>query len=323
MRDDKDESESVRWPLRQDAGNRARLSRHAGRHRAGGRHLGAVVESGRDGCRPRVRACRSKRRRALCGDGKKKGLWNYMAAQPVLTRRSLNLAACGGKRARKKRKVTIRAARVKLVPPGDRRQSPLHARRVGCRTARPRLAVAHDGGRTREDDAVRIVKWYERRWTIEEYFKALKSGMGVEDRQFDDADDLRKCLAFDAITACRVLQRMARDRPDAPADEVADEDEIAVLYLDLAERGMVKSRAPPENLDVRTFVVDVGRLAGFIPTPAVARGPSRSGRATSTSGLTFKSTRRYGTTTCSRTQQWGVERSGRWRHRRAGQQRQG
>ena len=55
---------------------------------------------------------------------------------------------------------------------------------------------------------------------------------------------------------------MARNRPDAPAAEVADEDEIVVLYL--AERGMV--RAPPENLDVRTFVVDVGRLAGFIPS---------------------------------------------------------
>ena len=26
---------------------------------------------------------------------------------------------------------------------------------------------------------------------------------------------------------------------------------------------MVKSRAPPENLDARTFVLDVARLAGF------------------------------------------------------------
>ena len=45
-----------------------------------------------------------------------------MAEQPVLTRRSLNLAACGGKQARKKRKVTldIRAARVRIAPPGDR-----------------------------------------------------------------------------------------------------------------------------------------------------------------------------------------------------------
>ena len=191
-----------------------------------------------------------------------------MAAQPVLTRRSLNLAACGGKRARKKRKVTIRAARVKLVPPGDRiGDSPLSMLAVSV--AGPQgldWLLLTTEGEPEKDDAVRIVKWYERRWTIEEYFKALKSGMGVEDRQFDDADDLRKCLAFDAITACRVLQRMARDRPDAPADEVADEDEIAVLYLDLAERGMVKSRVPPENLDVRTFVVDVGRLAGFIPS---------------------------------------------------------
>ena len=67
-----------------------------------------------------VRACCSKRRRVLCEDGKKKG--HYMAKQPVLTKRSLNLAVFGGKRVRKKREVTldVRAARVRLVSPGDR-----------------------------------------------------------------------------------------------------------------------------------------------------------------------------------------------------------
>ena len=87
--------------------------------------------------------------------------------------------------------------------------------------------------------------------------------MGIESRRFDAAAGLRKCLT--AIIVCRIfdLQRMALDRSDAPAAE------IAVLYL--AERGMVESRALPENLDVRTFVVDMGRLAGFIPTPAVVR----------------------------------------------------
>ena len=65
-------------------------------------------------------------------------------------------------------------------------------------------------------------------------------------------------VAFDA--ACRILQRVAQDRLDAPAAEVVDE--VVVLHLDLAVRG--KSKAPPENLDVQTFVVDVGRLAGFI-----------------------------------------------------------
>ena len=45
--------------------------------------------------------------------------------------------------------------------------------------------------------------------------------------------------------------------------------------LNCEVRGMVRSRASPENLDVRTFVVDVGRLAGFIsfkrqPLPGTA-----------------------------------------------------
>ena len=162
-----------------------------------------------------VRACRSKRRRVLCEDGSKKGLWNYMAEQPVLTRR--NLAACGGKRARKKREVTldVRAARVRLVPPGDRTgDAPLSMLAVSVAGPQGWLLLATEG---KTENAIRIVKWYERRWTLEEYFKALEFGMGVEDRRFDDADGLRKCLAFDAITACRVsdLRRMARDRPAA------------------------------------------------------------------------------------------------------------
>ena len=86
---------------------------------------------------------------------------------------------------------------------------------------RPSLAIEGDPGKA---NAVR--ERCERRWTEQ----ALKSGKGVEDRQFDDADDLRKCLAFDAVAACRIfdVQRMARDKPNAPAAEVVDEDEIAV-----------------------------------------------------------------------------------------------
>ena len=47
--------------------------------------------------------------------------------------------------------------------------------------------------------------------------------------------------------------------------------------LDLAGRGMVRSRARPENLDIRTLVVDAARLAGFHSTPTIAR--DRSGYA--------------------------------------------
>ena len=273
MRDGKDESESVRWLKHFDKAQEiaracpgTRVVTVCDREGDIWELLSRAVATGTSLV---VRACRSKQRRVLCEDGKKKGLWDYMAEQPVLTRRVLTLASCGGKRARKKHNVTlgIRAARIRLVPPGDRTGdaplSILAVSVVGPQDLDWLLLTTE--GQPEKANAVRIVKWYERRWTIEEYFKALKSGMGVEDRRFDDADDLRKCLAFDAITACRVfdLQRMARDRPNAPAAEIADQDEIAVLYLHLAARGMAKSRAPPKNLDARTFVLDVARLAGF------------------------------------------------------------
>ena len=90
----------------------------------------------------------------------------------------------------------------------------------------------------------------------------------IEDHRFDHADDLGKCLAFDAITACHVLdlKRMTRDKPDIPADRVVSEDEIAILHVRLMAHGILRARPPPERpRDIRTLVVDIARLASFHP----------------------------------------------------------
>ena len=64
----------------------------------------------------------------LCEDGSKKGL--YVAERLTLTRRSLNLAACGGKRALKKHEVTFDPPAFGSCRPGqDLRRASLHARR--------------------------------------------------------------------------------------------------------------------------------------------------------------------------------------------------
>ena len=85
MRDNKDESESVRWPLRQGAGNRERLSRHAGRDR---------VRPGR-----RRNCCRSRRAPASwCAPAGGGACYAKTTAkkvfgtaeQPTLARRSLS-----------------------------------------------------------------------------------------------------------------------------------------------------------------------------------------------------------------------------------------
>ena len=67
------------------------------------------------------------------------------------------------------------------------------------------LLLSSEGDATAEW-AVRICGWYESRWSIEEYFRALKTGTCIENRRLDDADGLRKSLAFDAITAWRMFE---------------------------------------------------------------------------------------------------------------------
>jgi len=66
-------------------------------------------------------------------------------------------------------------------------------------------------------------------------------------RRFVAALDL---VAFDAITACHVVT----------------DDEIAILHIRLMACAMVRARPPPEKPpDIRTFVIDVARCAGFDP----------------------------------------------------------
>ena len=117
------------------------------------------------------------------------------------------------------------------------------------------------------DTARTVLHWYELRWRIERFFHALNVDARIEDRRRDDADDLRKCLAFDAITAFRVwnLSFLARERPDDPASgHVTDEDICALRVLASHYRFKV-SRGPPE-MTVAGLVVLTSGLARFHPS---------------------------------------------------------
>ena len=177
-----------------------------------------------------VRSKKGHNRRVAVGE-KTENLWKHINSRPVLARRKIEVDACGGKRKRKSREVTleIRASRVRLVAKEGADAKPLDMLAVSAFEPDPPsgkeglhwVLLTTEGDETAED-AVRTVKWYEARWSIEEYFKALKTGTGIKERRFDCADDLRKCLAFDVVTAYRVfdLERMAREKPDIPARDV-------------------------------------------------------------------------------------------------------
>ena len=225
-----------------------------------------------------VRACRSKQRKVLV-DGKKLDLGKHMDTLPPCASRSIEIPARGGRAARKKRKavLALRIARVELLAPEGKspRTLPMTAVLVaernppsGARQPLRWLLLCSEGEATPEW-ADRIRQWYETRWSIEEFFRVLKTGTRIEDRRLDDAEDLRKCLAFDAVTAWRVfdLDRAARETPDRPADEIMSRDEIFMLYLGLYDYRVIRCRAPPDYIpDLRTFAIDLGRYVGFIPS---------------------------------------------------------
>ena len=64
-----------------------------------------------------------------------------------------------------------------------------------------------------------VVDCYRRRWLIEEYFKAMKTGCAFEKRQLESKHALLNALALFAPIAWRLLslRNLGREAPDTPA----------------------------------------------------------------------------------------------------------
>ena len=234
-----------------------------------------------DGSGLLVRASRSTRRRVFTADGGLEDLFEHTAGLDVVAAKRIDIEACGGPRKRTGRKgvkLELRAGYVDLVPPTDLAKDTRPLRMLAVRVLEPEppkgkepldwLLLTTEGDPT-EQNALRIAEWYEKRWLIEEYFAAVKTGTRIKDRRLNAADDLRRCLAFDAVTACTVMsvERLARSAPDTPARTAVHVDEIHVLAVHMAKPNHRKQRDPPDpQQTIADFAVNTARLAGFIPS---------------------------------------------------------
>jgi Transposase DNA-binding len=82
-------------------------------------------------------------------------------------------------------------------------------------------------------EALDVGRWYECRWIIEEYHKAMKTGCGVENPQFQSEQRLQPMIALLSVVSLTLLnlRELAR-RPEAktrPATDVVSEDYVKVL----------------------------------------------------------------------------------------------
>jgi len=118
-----------------------------------------------------------------------------------------------------------------------------------------------------------IVDHYRARWTIEEYFKALKTGCEFEKRQLQDFESLINLLATFAPIAYQLLliRSEARRAPDADALSVISRDHLDVLRA----CGRRKLGPSPTTRDVYLAIAALGGHIKYAPDPGwltLARG---------------------------------------------------
>lgn len=117
------------------------------------------------------------------------------------------------------------------------------------------------------DQVERIVDHYRARWTIEEFFKALKTGCAFEKRQLESYAALRNALAVFSVIAWRLLllRAVSRATPLAPADAVATARQLRVLRsLKRLDHPRVRGVELPEHATAHDVLLAVAKLGGHL-----------------------------------------------------------
>jgi IS4 transposase len=109
------------------------------------------------------------------------------------------------------------------------------------------------------EQVLAIVDYYRARWTIEEFFKALKTGCEFEKLQLMTYAGLVRALALYMVVAWSILllRTLARTQPDAPAQVALNDTQIDVL------RAVGPMTLPPKPT-VADALLAVAMLGGYM-----------------------------------------------------------
>ncbi len=194
-------------------------------------------------------------------------VFEAVGRSPLKGRFSISLRARPGQGAREA-DLEVRATTVTLRPPQRPagRSEPLTVNVVEAREACPprgseaiHWVLLTSWVIETFEQALRVVRAYSQRWLIEEYHKALKTGVNVERSQLSTAKRLEALLAVLAVVAARLLQAklLATSKPE----ERIKPDQAGPEAMAILEARFGKPRGGWTH---RSFFESIARLGGFL-----------------------------------------------------------
>ncbi len=111
------------------------------------------------------------------------------------------------------------------------------------------------------DDAKKILHYYTLRWSIETFFKILKTGCKVEEIRLETLERLKKCLAVYMAVACRImfLLKVGKVAPNLSCDILFSTSEWQVVYMDIHRK-----KPPSKPPTLQEMIIYIAKLGGYL-----------------------------------------------------------
>jgi hypothetical protein len=203
----------------------------------------------------------------------KQSLQEALQAAPLLGAYQLDVPASSKQKGRTAL-LEVRAVSVTLPPPHNTtayvRQSGIRSitlTAIEAREAKPRhgwpvkqetlhwvLLTSHVSSSW--EQAWEVLGFYERRWTVEEFHKGLKTGCNLEGRQYTTAHSLEAVTAILSVAAVRLLQikTLAKREPELPATNLIPRSWLSAL-------SHLRNK---EIITIHQFLRELAGLGGFL-----------------------------------------------------------
>ncbi len=202
-----------------------------------------------------------------CGPAVYRKVRDEVSAAELRTMRTIHLPATPTRKARQA-ELEIRAIEVQVKPPHARSGLPAVTYNV---VLVEEINGPHDGTDVSwllitslpidsVQEILRVIDYYVTRWSIEIYFRILKTGCKVEEIQLETIDRVKKCLAFYKIIAWRVmyLTYLNRECPEVPCTALFTESEWKSVWS-----VTTKQKLPKRPPTLGEFMPLLTQLGGY------------------------------------------------------------